>query len=189
MIQHMIYIFISKAAPCTLNSTCTSTYHSTNAMVLTNCPGFETVQAEIRFAGREAEEAPVLAGTTAVDRASTLNLNVTRAQGMRHGDKKKRAKRRCLCCVRYHGANPTECMGASRYGKVDCQYYFDDGTQVDKKHKLLFCSLPILHSADGSKRFASFFKSKWGWTVPTIFHATPHLHTFLLMSLRSTSTF
>jgi hypothetical protein len=26
------------------------------------------------------------------------------------------------------------------------------------KHKLLFCNLPILHSADGSKRFASFFQ-------------------------------
>jgi hypothetical protein len=26
------------------------------------------------------------------------------------------------------------------------------------KHKLVFCNVPILHSADSSKRFASFFQ-------------------------------
>jgi hypothetical protein len=102
-----------------------------HAMALNNRPGFEIAQAEIRSAGREADEAPILVGTTAVNRTSTLDLNVTKTQGMRHGDKKKRAKRRCVRHVRYHGTNPTECMGALRYGKVACQYYFDDGTQVE----------------------------------------------------------
>jgi hypothetical protein len=78
-----------------------------HARLLTNRPGFETVQAEIRFSGLESEEAPVIIGTTVVDRSSTLDLIVARKQGMRHGDKKKRAKRRCVRCVRYHGTNPT----------------------------------------------------------------------------------
>jgi hypothetical protein len=53
-----------------------------HAMALTNRPGFETVQGEISFDGREAEEAPVLVGTAAVNRASTLDVNVTRTRGV-----------------------------------------------------------------------------------------------------------
>jgi hypothetical protein len=89
-----------------------------HAMALTNRPGFETVQAELIFAGREAL---FIVGTTGVDHTTTLDLNVTRTQWMRHGDKKKRAKRRCLRCAWYHCTNTTECMGASRYGQVDYQ--------------------------------------------------------------------
>jgi hypothetical protein len=56
-------------------------------MALSNQPGVETVQSEISFDGCGEEEAPVIVGTIAVDRASTLDVNVMRMRGMRNREK------------------------------------------------------------------------------------------------------
>jgi hypothetical protein len=63
-------------------------------------------------AGR-VDDSPLIVGTTAVDRKSTLDARpiTKRRHGSRMKDKARRSQRNCMRCQKYGGQNAETCQG------------------------------------------------------------------------------